>query len=635
MYKLFSYDIFDTCLVRSCGDPLVVFDILAFHILPGADTTQLMDFALERKNGEAKARQKYIKGMIEEISLAQIYDCCDFSIWTSKCKDEILNKELEIERQLLVPVHTILKEIELLRKQGVQIAFISDMYLPLSFIKEVLLGTNLYHEGDMLYVSSETKLTKHTGHLFQQIAKTHKIKYKEWKHKGDHPKSDIMVPKKLGIKVEQINHIPSRFEKFIESQDCSSDFMYQKMLAGLCKSLRLSSKGSPEEIVAITFVAPFFVPFVYRLLKKSRELCIKKLFFLARDAYIFYIIAIQFQNEFPEIELKYINVSRKSLYLPALKSITYPAIANMFWNFEQISVSDIIERLQINDYNYTKWENNSFNSSEILNGLLKDEHFIECVAKKRDEQKELITRYLIQEGLGGDNCAIVDLTGTRRCHLAINSILLDKDLKPVFGFYYSVMGNRSFGNDYWSLNFIERYDRNLRNCSLFPQELFEQYFCITDQRRTASYYEKNNTIYPLFEEDPTNFGYCKRIHSINKKYCIIFAKQYLLMFQRANTKMLSNTMMSTFSYFYNVPDKYTIRTFDELIISDSKNNGVLLLEKCGFINSCIQKNTYWKNALIMKNFCFPSILQCILELMYNHGDLSKGRKTMIKSIFSK
>ena len=50
---IYSFDIFDTCLIRTCGLPYFAFEILARRVMPNADETQIFDFALVRKEGES------------------------------------------------------------------------------------------------------------------------------------------------------------------------------------------------------------------------------------------------------------------------------------------------------------------------------------------------------------------------------------------------------------------------------------------------------------------------------------------------------------------------------------------------------------------------------------------------------
>ena len=49
------------------------------------------------------------------------------------------------------------KEIDELHKAGNHIIFISDMYLPYDFIKNLLVKNGLFNEGDRLYISCNKK----------------------------------------------------------------------------------------------------------------------------------------------------------------------------------------------------------------------------------------------------------------------------------------------------------------------------------------------------------------------------------------------------------------------------------------------------------------------------------------------
>lgn len=132
-----SFDIFDTCLIRTCGKPEFVFDLLAERVLGTCcPRTQKMDFAFIRKNGEERARIKYLNQDCEEVTLEQIYECCDFSMLTDFDKNAVMQLELEVEQSVLVCVNRIKQIIFKLRQEGNRILFISDMYLSASFLKK-------------------------------------------------------------------------------------------------------------------------------------------------------------------------------------------------------------------------------------------------------------------------------------------------------------------------------------------------------------------------------------------------------------------------------------------------------------------------------------------------------------------
>ena len=100
--KSFSFDIFDTCLVRSCGQPAIVFDLLAYRVLGNNDTvSHYIEFARIRREAETKARMSSAR---EEVTLDEIYSFCDFNGLTLTENEAIAVEEMKLEKELLYPV---------------------------------------------------------------------------------------------------------------------------------------------------------------------------------------------------------------------------------------------------------------------------------------------------------------------------------------------------------------------------------------------------------------------------------------------------------------------------------------------------------------------------------------------------
>ena len=210
----YSYDIFDTCLVRACGSPEMIWDILANRILRNSsNTADVNDFILIRRQAEGKARELLINETKEDVTIGDIYNFCDFSSLTSISNQEIMKSEMEVEEDMLVPVFSILQEIDKLHQAGENITFISDMYLSKNFIKKILINTGFFHDGDRLYISGEIGKSKSTGHLYDYVKKELNISFKQWIHKGDNKYSDYQIPKRKGIKTILINHSLSYYER--------------------------------------------------------------------------------------------------------------------------------------------------------------------------------------------------------------------------------------------------------------------------------------------------------------------------------------------------------------------------------------------------------------------------------------
>ena len=84
---------------------------------------------------------------------------------TAQSKTEIARLEMQVEREQLVPVYAIREKIKTLHREGHSVYYISDMYLPRTFLSELLIEHGFWREGDKLYVSSACGKTKHTGNL--------------------------------------------------------------------------------------------------------------------------------------------------------------------------------------------------------------------------------------------------------------------------------------------------------------------------------------------------------------------------------------------------------------------------------------------------------------------------------------
>ena len=302
-----SFDIFDTCLIRACGSPQFVFELLAEKAFTQRVSTEEKRLFINARIGAASISWS------ENQTLTEIYDAFSFEHPHLLPTAEIKTLELQIERENLEPVSSTLKLVKQCREAGHQIVFISDMYLSSLFLTDILKLTGFWEEGDKIYVSCEYGMTKASGKLFEYIGRKENISYKKWHHYGDNMHSDVKIPKKIGIKSSQILHPYTPYQK--RMLQCSSlYYQWGGILAGLSRSITIQDFKDAHKCFFIDIIAPLFVSFVYRVMKNAWDKKINKLFFCARDAYPLYRVALQFKDVFPELEVEYLYISRKSLY---------------------------------------------------------------------------------------------------------------------------------------------------------------------------------------------------------------------------------------------------------------------------------------------------------------------------------
>lgn len=179
--------------------------------------------------------------------------------------------ERQVESDNLIANPAVRDMINQKRKEGYQIAFISDMYLDSQFLSEILKREGCMEDVDKIYVSCEHNARKDTGTLYDLVRK--ELQPDEWEHYGDNKRSDVIMAERKGIKAHLI------------------DNSYRDL--------------------ASRFVAPAYLPYVLWLLQEARLQNIKRLYFISRDGYILQQIAENLPHE--GIELRYYFTSRKAL----------------------------------------------------------------------------------------------------------------------------------------------------------------------------------------------------------------------------------------------------------------------------------------------------------------------------------
>lgn len=142
MLLAYSFDIFDTCLVRKCGSSDNIFRIWADRALGEVDRSYLKDLINSRLSAEKTARRNSGK---EDVSLDDIYRNLSLESFPNLSIPALKRLELEVERENLSPVRQVLDLIRDYRKKRkadiVHIGYVFAFRFPEVPIAEVwLLG---------------------------------------------------------------------------------------------------------------------------------------------------------------------------------------------------------------------------------------------------------------------------------------------------------------------------------------------------------------------------------------------------------------------------------------------------------------------------------------------------------------
>jgi glycosyltransferase involved in cell wall biosynthesis/FMN phosphatase YigB (HAD superfamily) len=371
-----SLDVFDTALLRLLRQPIDLFAIVEpeVRILTGLPA---LPFAQARLAAERVARQRHVRGDCEDVTFQQIYDTLGEMIGIStECAAKIADMELAAERRLCYANPVVLEASSVARERGVRTIFVSDMYLPAAFIRD-LLEANGYEDFE-IYVSCDEGKTKHSGKLFDVALRKLGGMPERWVHLGDHPESDYRRPMAQGIQallVESGDYGPLPFsEPHAAFTGVDGSDALSSVCAGLVKrrsilgasdgntGLRDHGKarlpGSPRsrqlwQSLGYDVAGPLMFAFAEWLARQALKHGVKRLFFLARDGFLvekaFRACA---QRWGLAIESTYMYSSRRLINMARMERMDEPALAYLLNADPFLRVRDFIERIGLKAEKY-------------------------------------------------------------------------------------------------------------------------------------------------------------------------------------------------------------------------------------------------------------------------------------------
>lgn len=302
---VYSFDVFDTCLCRLCGEPRLLFDVLSLKV------QEMMG-----DDGNEQMRQLFVVLRAESggKSLNEIYDHVAKNFPLPCSVEQMAAMEMELEKQMLVPIVATRNLVNGLREKG-DIRFISDMYLPSAFIRERLVEHGFFKEGDKIYVSDELQAWKHDGSLYRFVHETEGIAYRRWHHYGNCRHSDYKVPRGLSIHAHHLSYGYLSYEEQWRRMPVLQ-YQYPAILAGVARAVRLSTEAPEDQKAFVCDIsAPLMVSWVLHMMCDAQHNGVRRLFFCARDTHSQFMVARRLQLLFPDIKAHYLFISRDALHV--------------------------------------------------------------------------------------------------------------------------------------------------------------------------------------------------------------------------------------------------------------------------------------------------------------------------------
>lgn len=273
--------------------------------------------------------------------------------------------------------------------------------------------------------------------------------------------------------------------------------------------------------LSVNLITPVLVMYVYWILTEARHRNINRLYFLARDGYVLYHIAIGLCEKMKlDIECSYFYCSRYSLRMATYCFFDESAYEKLFIHAYKLSPRNMLKRAGFSkDERFNVYKEMScvpFNENAVMSRsefndfcdrVKKTSYFKNLLKSKSDIAYKNTIAYIRQEGMQNyDRIGIVDLGWTGSMQYTLRRLLDSNGIETrVIGFYIGMLEKPRFqeNSEYITWLFDEK---NTYTKSWFAHNLLEC-MCSAPHGMTVGYCSENGRIKPVFEksENPHEF----------------------------------------------------------------------------------------------------------------------------------
>ena len=275
-----------------------------------------------------------------------------------------------------------------------------------------------------------------------------------------------------------------------------------------------SSDNSALAVTTAYIVAPVLFDDVNWVICKAVQQGVKRLFFLARDGFILYKIALLIKDKRNiDIDCRFLYISRYASRIPL-----YGLLGNACWDIicekkKRTTLRTVLRNITLvpeeqdflisllgNDLTFSPDEPLDIEKlSKLKDDFRRNQKIMDFINQRSEETRKLILLYLEQEGvLDTIDSAFVDVGWRGTIQSSLNKLTG----KTFLGFYFGLYETDVFGLDicnacsylFSSIN-ESSFVRHSFNNSLF------EVFCAAPYGMTTGYKEADGEIIPVFEHE--------------------------------------------------------------------------------------------------------------------------------------
>lgn len=548
-----SLDIFDTLLARIETPEQVqraVCRLLAARLGRAFSAEQVW---LTRQQAERQLRE-------QAAANGQDYECrfTDLvSAWLQALNDNnnadgfdcpqliafVVATEMMLEKQALYVKQGVREFLQWLQRLPVQVIAISDMYLDGELLCELLRDKSLNQYFARTFVSADTGLCKYSGRLFRDVSAQLSIGLDaSWVHIGDNPVSDRRAACEVGIQgiwLYEKAELRRREQQQLSVEMAARGSVWKGQHFFSVLSQRLAAEEITDSAQAgghtgrvdraghlsqaarefyfrygRDVLGGAFSTFTLGLHERLQRKPVDKLFFMARDGFLFQQLYHQLDNTVAD---EYIYLSRKVITAAATANgLSRDQAQVAFYNPKQQGLRSVCKVYGLPEaelaalavqHGFTDFAEpiQDWHDPRLLN-FLADDEVQSCIRPVGRKHRDLLETYLEQVGfLGADSVALVDIGWNGTVQKFLKQAFGERaDFPRVQGYYFAFVPKMY--NDFGAQNFCEGIIHDSRRdnaCERIPaefEEIFEQ-GARAQGATTVAYQQVGDRVIPVFKSE--------------------------------------------------------------------------------------------------------------------------------------
>lgn len=414
--KFACFDVFDTVLFRAVLAPSDVFRIVYMELIDAGilnrDTVCEDAFVGARRNAEATVRVG-----VEECTLEQIWNKLTEYLGEN-CAQLGAELEEKAERDVLYPNAEIVDSLHRRRKNGERVIFVSDMYLSTQFLQSVLESFEIWHDGDIIFVSSDEGAQKRTGRLYKKVRDQLGGNPRDYHMTGDNRRSDVLRARLAGWRARHYQGGElNQYERSLVNS-LQMDALPKSALIGLIRKYRCGTSKNKISRYASDFLGISSFLWALWAIRTAEVRGVTTLKFAARDGYQAWVAARALKvAEVTDVESDYFYCSRTSIYYATIQDLEKDI--DWFSNrTSNLTPRKLFKNLRLNSADAIDILGSSLNLDAVLsdaelgnlNQQITNSDLACKILEGAKEQRALATEYLNQQGmLCSESWALVDI----------------------------------------------------------------------------------------------------------------------------------------------------------------------------------------------------------------------------------